>query len=133
MRLSVVEILRLVPVAAAVAAAFATPAHADDRADRYTGVAVTYYFGGGKPADTGADLSLGAMEHWIDYRQDSSYMHVPVVSVPLIRQGEPLLAPIEALAGAFRWLRRDHHAEAAACAGDECATLAISLPDLGAR
>ena len=122
-----------------LAATFACPAAAaEDDQSRYTGLAVTWHFGGGdKEADrTQADLSFGSMQVSVDTQQSSSVLHLPLVQVPLVQNGQPSLAPVRALAGAVGLLRgraagaakKDHF-----CATDDCAALEDMLPDPAAR
>jgi hypothetical protein len=129
MRRRSLEVLRWAGLVAGTALC-AAPAHAEPRDTRYTGLAFTYYFGSpdGLAANS-ADLSLGAMEHSVDERETISVMHLPLVQVPLIRAGQPVVAPIAAVVGAFHWLGTRTVLAPSRCVGKACA----SLPDLGAR
>lgn len=126
---------RLLPVVATALGLACAPAQAEPGEERYAGLAFTYYFGDSADADGSADLSLGAMERSIDIYQDASVMLLPVVMVPLLQRGEPMLAPVAALVGAVQYLGSGRWLttvpDTAANLG--AASKALSLPDLGAK
>lgn len=97
---------------------------------RYTGLAVTWYFGAGTVQGTQADLSFGSVRTSVDVQQDRSVLVLPFVQVPLIQQGRPSLAPVSAIGYALGLFDREAPAALAPqCENADCAALERMLPD----
>lgn len=107
-------------------------AQAQDYEREYTGLAVTWTFGGERATD--ADLSLGRLHMSIDAAQDANVLHLPLFQVPLVQQGHATIAPLRALAATLGLFDGDAPASPAppapACAGPLCGKPVPSLPDL---